>query len=261
MNQSAELNERFPDLCFAICRFSILSLDLSPRATSRTISFSSSSSFGIIGRFCKPNRFDFRKGPRQGFDRQGHAQSLFLFPVVLVLIFYSFLPVSMHSPHSTGGLDQCSTRDAAVVENIHSPAVPPENLEESYSFLPRLKIPPDNDTKAWADANETIDLCLQQSHPSFNKLPADKMLTVLTEAIRFYFPTKSEGKPSADSKAANHASQLKHLRTPKRQLRREWRNRQNEPIENTAALRSEFHAVHNRIKRLSAQLASEEKKG
>ena len=24
-----------------------------------------------LGRFCKPNRFDFRKGPRQGFDRAG----------------------------------------------------------------------------------------------------------------------------------------------------------------------------------------------
>ena len=25
----------------------------------------------VLGRFCKPNRFDFRKGPRQGFDRAG----------------------------------------------------------------------------------------------------------------------------------------------------------------------------------------------
>ena len=25
----------------------------------------------ILGRFCKPNRFDFRKDPRQGFDRAG----------------------------------------------------------------------------------------------------------------------------------------------------------------------------------------------
>ena len=70
----------------------------------------------------------------------------------------STLATGQHSPHSTGGSDHCSTRDASVVENIHSPAVPPENLEESYSFLPRLKIPPANATKAWADADETIDL-------------------------------------------------------------------------------------------------------
>ena len=171
----------------------------------------------------------------------------------------STLATGQHPPRSTGGSDHCSTRDASVIENIHSPAVPPENLEESYSFLPRLKIPQANATKAWADADETIDLCLQQSHPSFNKLPADKMLAVLTEAIRFYFPTKSEGKP-ANSKAANHASQLKHLRKRTRQFQREWLNRQNEPIENTAALPSEFQAVQKRIKRLSAQLASAEKR-
>ena len=44
-NQSAELNERLPDLCFAICRFS--HVRFITRATSRTISFSISNSFGI----------------------------------------------------------------------------------------------------------------------------------------------------------------------------------------------------------------------
>ena len=164
-----------------------------------------------------------------------------------------------HSPHSTGGSDHCSVGASPVVENTHSPAAPPENLEESYSFLPRLQIPPANAAKLWAQADETIDLCLKQSHPSFNKLPADEMLSVLTEAIRFYFPSsQTAGRHLNNNKTESRADQLKHLRKRKRQLRREWRNRCMEPTESTAALRSEFHAVHKRIKRLSAQLAKVE---
>ena len=86
------------------------------------------------------------------------------------------------------------------------------------------------------------------------------MLSVLVEAIRFYFPSSQTGNRQAtNNKAENRACQLKHLRKRKRQLRREWRHRCDEPTENMATLRSGFHAVHKRIKRLSAQLASIEK--
>ena len=147
-----------------------------------------------------------------------------------------------------------------MVENIHSPAIPPENLEETYSFLPRLKIPPANATKAWADVDETIDLCLQQSHPSLNKLPARQNADSTNRGNQVLFYNRIWRQTFCRFQTANHASQLKHLQKRKCQLRREWRNGQNEAIENTAALRSEFHAVLERINRLSAQLASAEKK-
>ena len=130
-----------------------------------------------------------------------------------------------------------------MVENIHSTAAHPENLKEHYSFLPRLQVPPGNAAKAWAQADETINLCLKQSHPSLNKLPPDQMLSVLVEAIRFYFPSSQTGnRQVTNNKAEIRACQVRHLHKRKRQRRREWRHRYNEPTENTETLKR--HSPH-----------------
>ena len=52
---------------------------------------------------------------------------------------------------------------------------------------------------------------------------------------------------------------MRNLRKKLRELRREWRQRCNEPSDDTAELRHEFHQTHKRIKRLARQQKSSEK--
>ena len=80
------------------------------------------------------------------------------------------------------------------------------------------------------------------------------MLSALTNAIHAYFPT-SEATPGRREQT-NSKDRLKHLHNRKRQLRKEWRARRREPLQNTEALRAEFHAVHRRIKWLSSHVSN-----
>lgn len=158
------------------------------------------------------------------------------------------------TPHSARGSDDNFTA-TETVGLTHSPSFTPANLEHTdYERQKRLCLPPANATRTWMQADETIDLSLKQACPAFNKLSPDNMLSTLTDAIRFFFPEQKLSNQERKQEGAQH--KLRHLRQRKRKLRREWRNRRNEPPQATATLRSEFHAVHRRIKRLSAHMQS-----
>ena len=61
------------------------------------------------------------------------------------------------------------------------------------------------------------------------------------------------------NRGSHTPTSMRNLRKKLRELRREWRQRCNEPSENTAELRHEFHQTHKRIKRLASQQKSSEK--
>lgn len=159
--------------------------------------------------------------------------------------------------HSVGSPPDCSSPPSFSTsqQNIHRPTTQPKTSAHSdFSRSARLSVPRANANKEWTVADTTIELSLTQACPSFNRLPPEKMLSALVNAIRFYFPSSTE---RTVAKNKNKENRLKHLRNRKRELRKEWRSRRHEPPSQTAALRREFHAVHRRIKRLSAHFRNE----
>ena len=137
-------------------------------------------------------------------------------------------------------------------------------LSATFSRQKALKTPPANASKSWNAVDEALDILLNQTFPSFNSLPPDKMLSALTQTVHFYFSNDS-AEESKHQKNRNdphhpaHETELKSLRRKKRSLRAQWRAKKNMPPSSTASLRSEFFAVHKRIKKLTAHRASIQK--
>ena len=117
----------------------------------------------------------------------------------------------------------------------------------------------------WSKTNAALAAVIEQTCPGLSSKPPHLALQSLTKFVHSFFAEEetSSSPPEMKKRTRNRGSPTptskRNLRKKLRELRREWRQRCNEPSEDTAELRHEFHQTHKRIKRLASQQKSSEK--
>ena len=117
----------------------------------------------------------------------------------------------------------------------------------------------------WSKTNAALAAVIEQTCPGLSSKPPHLALQSLTKIVHSFFAEEetSSSPPEMKKRTRNRGSHtptsMRNLRKKLRELRREWRQRCNEPSDDTAGLRHEFHQTHKRIKRLARQQKSSEK--
>ena len=117
----------------------------------------------------------------------------------------------------------------------------------------------------WSKTNAALAAVIEQTCPGLSSKPPHLALQSLTKIVHSFFAEEEtsssppEMKKCTRNRGSHTPTSMRNLRKKLRELRREWRQRCNEPSEDTVELRHEFHQTHKRIKRLASQLKSSEK--
>ena len=161
---------------------------------------------------------------------------------------YAFQATSQPIPHSAS--DSRSTTDQ------FGPTQTGKYTEQHGSFLiaERLHVPSAGCKKFWSQTNEAIKTVISENCPHLHSQEPNSTLHQLGQVVYLFLAKPlSDVQDKKSKRTEKYPSCLKTLRRKLRALRREWRQRRAEPLDETASLRKEFHQTHRAIKRIKRQ--------